>query len=202
MPATPRAGRPARALWGYGLLALGMIPLGTLYYAARGDLLRSNMSRISGTLGLWPGLACWGAATALYFFFFLAHLFSLTGYQRPWGRGLLFASSLCLMLGVAAPFSPERSLPLAQLHNVLAMSACLLSIAALYVFVFSLREKAPAVHRKALILLTAWVGTAAGIFLAGGITGLLEVFYTSAASVFLYVLYIWLYRAENTRTAS
>ena len=58
----------------YGLMALVIIPIYTILYATRADLITRNMSYIGGYMGGYRGLVLWGVVSGLFYLGFTSYL--------------------------------------------------------------------------------------------------------------------------------
>ena len=181
----------------YGAMALFVIPVYTLLYAAKAELITGNMSMVGGMMGGYNGLVLWGVISGLFYLGFTLYLFMLTRFTDPKVRRMLFAGCAMLICTVILPFVPEVWPRAAQLHNILAMAAPILIILTQYFFVFYLRRCDWAVYKKALASLNAIVLVSGLLLFATGASGLLEVVVTTLMCGFLFMLLVWLAHSEK-----
>jgi len=181
----------------YGVLAIFIIPIYTVLYATKADLITQNMSIIGGSMGGYRALVLWGVLSALFYLGFTLYLFMLTRFTNPRVRRMLFAGCAMLIFTVILPFVPEVWPRAAQLHNILAMAAPIVIILTLYFFVFYLARCDRAVYKKALTALNTIVMVSALLLFATGTSGLLEVVVTVAMCGFLFMLLVWLAHSEK-----
>lgn len=169
-----------------------LVPLATLLFAARGDLWQTNMSGIGAEQGIRPLLALWGAGAALYVFFRAGALLRAADIAPAPGGYLLFAGCFLLMLGTAIPYGGDTPPLPSAMHVAFSMGGSLLGAAALGIFTGALSASHPAVFRQAMPLYVLLALGAAWLFLAGDVTGLLEVYAALAVCLYTEKLHTWL----------
>ena len=182
---------------GYSIMALLIIPVYTVLYACRGDLLEENMSAIGATAEGYRGLVLWGVISALFYLGFALYLFMLTRFDNGRVRRMLLAGCGMLMATVLLPFAPEVWPQAAQLHNFFAMAAPVVMMLTLYGFVFYLARYDRQVYTRALITLNLLVFLSAVLLLATGTSGLLEVVVTVGMCGYMFMLLVWLGHSEK-----
>jgi hypothetical protein len=180
------ADRLRKASWIYGILSLVIIPIYTILFATKADLLKQNMSYIGGYMDGYRGLMVWGVASGLFYLAFTSYLFKLTRFANRRIRRMLFAACSMLVITVLLPFVPETWPRAATLHNLFAMLAPVIMIITMYVFVFYLGKCDHRIYRKALTFLNAMVLISALLMFALGASGLLEVLFSVSMCVLLF----------------
>ena len=181
----------------YAVMAFMIIPVYTVLYACRGDLMQENMSLIGATAQGYRGLVIWGMISGMFYLGFTLYLFMLTRFDNIRVRRMLCAGCGMLILTVLLPFVPEVWPKAAQLHNFFAMAAPIVMILTMYVFVFYLARHDRKVYRKALISLNTLVFFSTVLLFATGTSGLVEVVVTVGMCGYLYGLLFWLERSEK-----
>lgn len=193
-----RPGRGRGRLWP-DLMACFVIPAYTLLFAGSVQWLGTNFSVLAVTgRDHYRGFVLWGLLAAGYF---LVILFQVAAtLPRPparWGvRLLTVLGCLALVCALLVPYLPDYFPKIAQLHILLAFSACVLVMLALLWALLACfwRERA-----RYAPLLWGWAGVVAGsgaIFAVGGmVTSALEVFFTISAALLARTL--WLRRKAD-----
>jgi len=161
-----------------------LIPAYTLLFAGSVKWFSTNFSvlAVTGT-DHYRGFLVWGVLAGAYFLVMLVKLARRV--PERWLRGVLYgvtvSACLCLGIGLPLPYVPQFLPKIAQLHIIMAFSACALLMLALLVMVLRLgRDFRP--FRKGWC---AIVGCCAALFvLAGIISTALEVFFTIAVTLF------------------
>jgi hypothetical protein len=181
----------------YGLMALVVIPVYTVFFATQADLITKNMSYIGGYMGGYTRLLIWGIVSALFYLGFSSYLFMLTRFSNARVRRMLLAACAMLVLTVALPFVPEVWPRMAQMHNTFAMLAPVIMVLVMYVFVFYLGKCDRAIYKKALFSLNSLVLVSAILMFFLGASGLLEVIFSVGMCVLLFLLLVWLSHSEQ-----
>lgn len=181
----------------YGLMALVIIPIYTILYATRADLITRNMSYIGGYMGGYRGLVLWGVVSGLFYLGFTSYLFMLTKFTNKRVRRMLFAACAMLIITVLLPFVPEIWPRAAEMHNFFAMLAPIVMVLTMYLFVFYLAKCDRGVYKRALWALNSMVLVSAVLMFLTGSSGLLEVVFSVGMCVLLFMILIWLSHSEH-----
>ncbi len=181
----------------YGILALVIIPIYTILYATRADLITQNMSYIGGYMGGYRGLVIWGVVSGVFYLAFTSYLFMLTKFTSKRVRRMLFAGCAMLIITVLLPFVPEIWPRAAQMHNFFAMLAPIVMVVTMYIFVFYLAKCDRSVYKRALWMLNTMVLISAVLMFLTGSSGLLEVVFSVGMCVLLFMILIWLSHSER-----
>ena len=186
-----------KATFMYGLFALLVIPVYTLDYACNASLLKASMSMIGGEQGKLAGLIVWGVLSAVFFLSFTNYLFMLTRYRNLRVKRLMWVACGLLMAAVFIPFLPEVLPVLSKLHEIFAMTSCILIVITLFIFSYSLQKYDRRIYVRAMIYLTSAVLMSGVVIFLVGVTSLLEVLFTIAMCVFLFLMLVWLSRSKD-----
>lgn len=181
----------------YGLWALVIIPIYTILYATRADLITQNMSYIGGYMGGYRGLVIWGVVSGVFYLGFTSYLFMLTKFTNKRVRRMLFAACAMLIITVLLPFVPEIWPRAAEMHNFFAMLAPIVMVVTMYIFVFYLAKCDRSVYKRALWSLNTMVLISAVLMFLTGSSGLLEVVFSVGMCVLLFMILIWLSHSEH-----
>ncbi|MDD3243999.1 MAG: hypothetical protein PHD32_09785 [Eubacteriales bacterium] len=191
------AARLRRSVRVFGLFALILIPVYTLLFASRANLLTSTMSIIGNSLGHFRGLVIWGVCSAVFFLVFTGYLFVLTRFTNRRVARMLLLSCAMLVATVLVPFLPEVMPGWAALHNTLAMAAPVLMVVVMYLFVFYLQKVDRHIYKRAILFLSGVVAASAAVMFLVGISSLLEVVFSLSMCVFLFCLLVWVLRSKK-----
>lgn len=180
------------------LFACFLIPAYTLLFAGSVAWFSTNFSVIAVTgEDHYRGFFLWGVLAAGYF---LAVLLSVARTLPRRGRrwavaGLALLGCLSLGLALLVPYLPDYFPKFAQLHILLAFSACALVMLALLLILLDCHRRDRARYAP---LLRAWwlivLGSGAIFALAGMVSSALEVLFTISAA--LLARKLWLYRRD------
>ena len=158
-----------------------VVPGATLWLACREDWLDSNISVIGNSPGMELWLYAWGMFVSSYSFFYIRYLFSLGGYEGIKGRGFLYTACILLAISVWIPYDPEHFPKASLLHVIFSFSFPVLLSLSLLSF---LKEKIRSDPNPFLPMLWLFAELAAAAlvlwYASGFITGLLEVYVTTA----------------------
>ena len=158
-----------------------VVPGATLWLACREDWLDSNISVIGNSPGMELWLYAWGMLVSSYSFFYIRYLFSLGGYEGIKGRGFLYTACILLAISVWIPYDPEHFPKASLLHVIFSFSFPVLLSLSLLSF---LKEKIRSDPNPFLPMLWLFAELAAAAlvlwYASGFITGLLEVYVTTA----------------------
>ena len=174
------------------LFAWYVLPAYTLLFAGSVTWFGTNFSVIAVTGEThYRGFFLWGLLAGGYFLFVLWDLASVLPQRGKWLLRLLAgAAVLCLAAALAVPYLPELAPRWADLHVVLAFTACTLLMAAVLFLLLYLRRRAPACARG---LLPAWSGIVLGCLilfcLCGIISSALEIFFTLSTAHLVRILW-------------
>lgn len=181
----------------YGLLALVIIPIYTILYATRADLITQNMSYIGGYMGGYRGLVIWGVVSRVFY----PGLHQLPVCINQIYQQAREAHALCGLRHAdyygAAPFVPEIWPRAAEMHNFFAMLAPIVMVVTMYIFVFYLAKCDRSVYKRALWSLNTMVLISAVLMFLTGSSGLLEVVFSVGMCVLLFMILIWLSHSEH-----
>lgn len=180
----------------FTVLSVGVVPIYTLLFASNQSLLESNISIVGNSPGKYLGIIVWGFLCAAFFYAMLSYLFLLTGYDQAIGRALLYAVCTLLVLTVITPFQPEEKPVQASLHNAFAMSAALLVLALLLVFIRFLGRIDAAIRRRGMIWWLAASLLCGVLLLTTGISGLVEFILIATMCQLLNALMGWIYQSS------
>jgi len=166
------------------LFAFYLLPAYTLLFAGSITWFGTNFSVIAVTgEDHYRGFFLWGVLAGSYFLFVLLDICStLPGLRLKLLLGLLAALAvICLGAALFVPYLPRLAPRWADLHVVLAFSACALLMAALLAVILALRRRG--IGKS---LLPAWWGIvlvcAALFLLCGIISSALEIFFILSAA--------------------
>lgn len=156
------------------LFSLGIVPMYTLLFACKGDLITSNLSQVGNLPGRHMRFVLWGVLCGAVFYLLFTRLFAATDYRRFAGRAVLVCACSSFLLCVILPFKPDRYPVAAKWHNDLAMLAAVLTAAISLIMSLHLRR----VDMRLCCLATlSWIGNVAlciYLLLKTGISGLVE----------------------------
>lgn len=190
-----------RAALFYGALSLVIVPAYTVLFASADSLIDSNISIIGSTPGRERSFIVWGLLSAGFFLMMTNYLFVIGRYESGAMRALLHTACGLLVVTTLIPFKPDQKPVSAEIHNVTAMSASVLTLIVVLAYLRHIVRMDPGLKR----LLVAWgVLTAVCIGLIigfGVITGLLEVMFIVAMCQLMFRTMLAVQRSEKIDAA-
>jgi len=172
-----------------------LIPAYTLLYAGGSRWFSTNFSVLAaGTVWRFFGCLSWGVLTGLYYLIMVRRI----GRRLERSRlidGLTAVACVTLVAALLLPYAPERLPRQAQMHVILAFSACVLMMLVLLLILLQLRGRLPGWGR-----LFRWWCTIAAVSLlllaaAGKVTSVLEIWFVITTAQL--VRAIWLHRTAE-----
>lgn len=165
-----------------------IIPALNIIAFCKTGALQTNLSDLSRESPLF--LLLWGGCSALNFLLMSRLCYRRCGYTKKKARSLwLYASCLCMVLCVILPYDPVHAPALSQWHVRLGFIGTLCYLLQfLHFLLISIDEGwlflRPFLYAYVLICFFSVYTTA----LSGGVTGMSEVTFSFAMSIYLYVL--------------
>lgn len=170
------------------LFAFLIIPTLNAIAFCKTGALQTNLSDLSRESPLF--LLLWGGCSALNFLLMSRLCYRRCGYTKKKARSFwLYASCLCMVLCVILPYDPVHAPALSQWHVRLGFIGTLCYLLQfLHFLLISIDEGwlflRPFLYAYVLICFCSIYTTA----LSGGVTGMSEVTFSFAMSIYLYVL--------------
>jgi putative effector of murein hydrolase LrgA (UPF0299 family) len=169
--------------------SLVMIPLLTYLFATIESPFYYTFSKIGNVLGYRLNFILRGVFVGLMIVFFLLRLYVLHAFSDKNARGLLFLSLIFLLLTVAIP-AVEHLPMLKRFHALVAVSFALCLSISLYLFTVYLQQYSRKVYIWSLVILFVMVGGSLLMLLLFGMTGIFELFFFGALSVFFVFIHL------------
>lgn len=182
----------------YGILALGVLPIFTLYMGTQGNIFQISMSEM-GNANVFRHLLfiIWTILFCSVFSSFIGYLLLLTKNTKSKIRFLVTFAVVVLIIGNIIPFLPELFPIFAGMHNLFAQISSVTLAIVLMLFSLTLRNTYTVLFKKSLVfVLIIWgvILTLTIFFQAASIT---TMFGTMIANIFLFVVLLWLYREDT-----
>lgn len=173
------------------------IPILTLLFATDKSPFEYTMSMIGNWFGLEERIEfiLWGILTATALTFFLVEIYKKTKFQNKKGYYLLYLSVTFLILSVLTPMINQTPTPLElrkglylDLHALFAISFAIFLMLSIYTFTKYLIEKKKNLPIRPSKYLMGTAGGSILLLTIFGLTGVFEIFFFIAVSIFLIVL--------------
>jgi len=190
--------RLKNALVWYGVFALIVVPIFTLYMGTRQNIFVVSMSAMGSEGGLIHLLfIIWTIVFCAVFASFLGFLLILTQNTHSRIRILLYIAVGILIFGNLLPFLPQEFPGVAELHNFCAQISSISLAVILMLFALTLHKKYPDVFKKALFfVLVIWLVLIVlmGVFGTKSITEMTGII---LACIYLFTVAVWLFKTED-----
>lgn len=189
-------GATARRMRFLSILAITIIPLHTLLFAAKGGLLTSNLSKTGNMPGNYWGFVFWGITCAIAFRAFLAFLSPYLNCQRKYVPGFFRAACALLASCTIIPFMPDVYPFFSFLHSCTGYIALLLTLASTFLLCIEVRQIDADISKKALRLWGLHFAICLLSALLTQISGLTEALFISTSSMLMFHLMRWVYQSD------
>ncbi len=182
----------------FGILALGVIPIFTIYMGVQKDpftITFSEMGNLSASRHLL--FILWTVLFSASFASFVGYLLMLTRNTQSKIRKFVSFATIILILGNIFPFVPDLLPKLAGLHNIFVQTSSICLAVILMLFTLTLKATYSMLFKKALtFVLCIWM-TMIVLIIAFGPASITTMTGTIVAGVFLFTVLVWLYQEDK-----